>query len=138
MFGKEKAGQEQRPDLKEPLQCSFCQKRQDRVKKLIAGPAAFICDECVAVCVDIMADDDRWAVHQEAERLRVKMERETERVRALRATLRRDSGVCTLCGKVASADKLLSIGARGSLCGDCANAVEDALAMGKPFNDGAV
>jgi hypothetical protein len=39
------------------LRCSFCNKSQDDVQKLIAGPTVFICDECVSVCVDIIADD---------------------------------------------------------------------------------
>jgi hypothetical protein len=39
------------------LRCSFCNKGQDDVRKLIAGPAVFVCDECVQLCVDIIADD---------------------------------------------------------------------------------
>jgi len=35
------------------LYCSFCGKTQDEVKKLIAGPTVFICDECVDLCKDI-------------------------------------------------------------------------------------
>jgi ATP-dependent Clp protease ATP-binding subunit ClpX len=37
------------------LFCSFCGKSQHDVKKLIAGPAVFVCDECVALCVTIIA-----------------------------------------------------------------------------------
>ena len=37
--------------------CSFCNKEQHRVHKLIAGPGVFICDECVAVCQDIIAEE---------------------------------------------------------------------------------
>src|SRR5687767_7189182 len=37
--------------------CSFCNKDQNDVRKLIAGPTVFICDECVEVCNDIIADD---------------------------------------------------------------------------------
>ena len=39
------------------LRCSFCNKSQDDVKKLIAGPTVFICDECVDVCNEIISDD---------------------------------------------------------------------------------
>ena len=42
------------------LQCSFCNKDQGDVRKLIAGPTVFICDECVEVCNDIIADDHRF------------------------------------------------------------------------------
>ena len=42
----------------EVLRCSFCNKDQSDVRKLIAGPTVFICDECVEVCNDIIADDN--------------------------------------------------------------------------------
>ncbi len=41
----------------EVLRCSFCNKSQREVKKLIAGPTVFICDECVDICIDIIAED---------------------------------------------------------------------------------
>ena len=39
------------------MRCSFCNKSQNDVRKLIAGPTVFICDECVRVCNDIIDDD---------------------------------------------------------------------------------
>ena len=47
-------------DSGEILRCSFCNKDQNDVRKLIAGPTVFICDECVEVCNDIIADDNRF------------------------------------------------------------------------------
>src|ERR671930_541917 len=44
----------------EILRCSFCNKDQNDVRKLIAGPTVFICDECVEVCNDSIADDNRF------------------------------------------------------------------------------
>src|SRR3982751_3155946 len=44
----------------EILRCSFCNKDQNDVRKLIAGPTVFICDECVDVCNDIIADDNKF------------------------------------------------------------------------------
>jgi ATP-dependent Clp protease ATP-binding subunit ClpX len=44
----------------ETLRCSFCNKDQNDVRKLIAGPTVFICDECVDVCNDIIADDNKF------------------------------------------------------------------------------
>src|SRR3990172_8223899 len=44
----------------EVLRCSFCNKDQNDVRKLVAGPTVFICDECVEVCNDIIADDSRF------------------------------------------------------------------------------
>jgi ATP-dependent Clp protease ATP-binding subunit ClpX len=48
----------------EILRCSFCNKDQNDVRKLIAGPTVFICDECVDVCNDIIADDRRSEGHK--------------------------------------------------------------------------
>ncbi len=45
-----------RDDKQTRLTCSFCGKAQDDVRKLIAGPTVYICDECVALCSDIVDD----------------------------------------------------------------------------------
>ncbi|HIT87519.1 MAG TPA: ATP-dependent Clp protease ATP-binding subunit ClpX [Candidatus Coprocola pullicola] len=42
---------------KKQLRCSFCGKPQDQVRKLIAGPNVYICDECVGLCTDIVAEE---------------------------------------------------------------------------------
>jgi ATP-dependent Clp protease ATP-binding subunit ClpX len=47
------------------LRCSFCNKSQREVKKLIAGPTVFICDECVDICLDIIAEDRLHEQQQE-------------------------------------------------------------------------
>jgi hypothetical protein len=39
------------------LVCSFCGKRQDQARRLIAGPGVFICDECVQLCNEILAQE---------------------------------------------------------------------------------
>ena len=44
---------------KNTLFCSFCGKSQHEVKKLIAGPTVFICDECVELCMDIIKEEVR-------------------------------------------------------------------------------
>ena len=44
---------------KETLFCSFCGKNQKEVKKLIAGPTVFVCDECVELCMDIIKEDNK-------------------------------------------------------------------------------
>jgi ATP-dependent Clp protease ATP-binding subunit ClpX len=46
-------------DDKGSLFCSFCGKNQHEVKKLIAGPAVFICDECIELCLDILREENR-------------------------------------------------------------------------------
>ena len=49
------------------LYCSFCGKSQHEVKKLIAGPTVFICDECVELCMDIIKEENKSSLikHQE-------------------------------------------------------------------------
>jgi ATP-dependent Clp protease ATP-binding subunit ClpX len=42
---------------KKTLSCSFCGKNQQEVKKLIAGPDVFVCDECIHMCVDLIKED---------------------------------------------------------------------------------
>ncbi|SFC77482.1 ATP-dependent Clp protease ATP-binding subunit ClpX [Clostridium uliginosum] len=44
-------------DEKKQLKCSFCGKTQDQVKRLIAGPGVYICDECIDLCSEIIADE---------------------------------------------------------------------------------
>ena len=46
-------------DEKDSLFCSFCGKSQKEVKKLIAGPTVFVCDECVELCMDIIKEDTK-------------------------------------------------------------------------------
>lgn len=47
------------PDAKNTLYCSFCGKSQHEVRKLIAGPTVFICDECVELCLDIIREEGK-------------------------------------------------------------------------------
>ena len=49
-------------DSKSTLYCSFCGKSQHEVRKLIAGPTVFICDECVELCNDIIREETKGAV----------------------------------------------------------------------------
>ena len=44
------------------LYCSFCGKSQHEVKKLIAGPTVFICDECVELCMDIIKEENKTSL----------------------------------------------------------------------------
>jgi hypothetical protein len=39
------------------LRCSFCGKHQDQVQRLIAGPRVFICDACISLCNEILAEE---------------------------------------------------------------------------------
>ena len=52
---------------KNTLYCSFCGKSQHEVKKLIAGPTVFICDECVELCMDIIREENKSVINQKLE-----------------------------------------------------------------------
>ena len=56
MFSRRRSGSD------DPLRCSFCHKTQDEVRKLISSPndypRAYICDECIFVCLSILKDDE--------------------------------------------------------------------------------
>ncbi len=56
------------------LYCSFCGKSQHEVRKLIAGPSVFICDECVELCNDIIREEMQESVGQSADKLPVPQE----------------------------------------------------------------
>jgi len=54
-------------DAKNTLYCSFCGKSQHEVRKLIAGPTVFICDECVELCMDIIREEGKSSISQNKE-----------------------------------------------------------------------
>jgi ATP-dependent Clp protease ATP-binding subunit ClpX len=55
IFGKKQT-------IKNTLYCSFCGKSQHEVRKLIAGPTVFICDECVELCMDIIREEHKTSL----------------------------------------------------------------------------
>ena len=66
------------------LYCSFCGKSQHEVRKLIAGPSVFVCDECVELCNDIIREE----LEDRAERAR-----DTDRDNFMNAVQARDYGL---------------------------------------------
>ena len=54
-------------DSKNTLYCSFCGKSQHEVRKLIAGPTVFICDECVELCMDIIREESKGGLAKAAD-----------------------------------------------------------------------
>jgi ATP-dependent Clp protease ATP-binding subunit ClpX len=61
-------------DSKNTLYCSFCGKSQHEVRKLIAGPTVFICDECVELCMDIIKEDHKSSVSKSRDGVPTPME----------------------------------------------------------------
>ena len=97
------------------LRCSFCNKTQNDVRKLIAGPKVYICDECVRVCLEIMEEDDQAAAEGSPQREE------------------RDHGTggarvvwCSLCRLPTTTSDALLVENRGVLCSGCVAAVEAA------------
>jgi len=100
--------------------CSFCDKTASDDVALIAGPSVFICHECVDVCADLIME--------------VRHMREVPPVGStgIDGLVRQSARICGLCGSLALPDRVLPIENRGVLCGECADAVEDALSHGRP------
>lgn len=57
----------EKSDSKNTLYCSFCGKSQHEVRKLIAGPNVFICNECVELCMDIIREEDKTQIVRDGE-----------------------------------------------------------------------
>ncbi|MFA5592314.1 MAG: ATP-dependent Clp protease ATP-binding subunit ClpX [Micavibrio sp.] len=57
----------EKTDSKNTLYCSFCGKSQHEVRKLIAGPNVFICNECVELCMDIIREEDKSSLVRSGE-----------------------------------------------------------------------
>lgn len=52
-------------DSNGPVTCSFCGKSQDQVKKIVAGPGVYICNECIDLCKEIIDEEFRDQVAEE-------------------------------------------------------------------------
>jgi hypothetical protein len=105
----------------ETLRCSFCNKNQADVNKLIAGPAVFICDECIEVCNEIILDDRRLAGES--------ADKSVEQPKAFpEIPISGPSVQCTLCGMPMTRGDGVVIPNRGILCVGCVGEVEAAAA----------
>lgn len=79
-----------------PIHCSFCGKPSDEVRKLIAGPRVYICDECIAFAVEILREEQEDS----------------------------DANApCALCRQPIQSTDRLRVTGHGVLCAGCANAV---------------
>jgi ClpX C4-type zinc finger len=107
------------------LRCSFCNKDQNAVRKLIAGRNnVCICDECVETCVDIINDDPKMT-GEEFEPPRLEPYTDwTSRVK------------CALCGMPIPMEHALLIQERGPLCVGCVGEIEVAIARQREEDSG--
>jgi len=106
------------------LRCSFCSKTQHDVRKLIAGPTVYICEECVDLCNDILAEE-----------LREKPKRETK----VSARTERGPSLplqgCVLCRLPKAPGELAYIPDRGAICGVCLDAIRAVIEESKERKD---
>jgi ferredoxin len=118
-----------------PLHCSFCRKGQDDVRKLIAGPDVYICDECVAVCVDIIAYDARTGgtpsppPDPEAAARAIAEQQNAEQLPETPAPAEPPAWHvrCAFCRMVVPTDDATLVENRGVLCQACGEAIQAAL-----------
>jgi len=92
--------------------CSFCGKSQDEVRKLIAGPTVYICDECIDLCNDIIAEE----VEQEAQ-----LEGPASPVASLNTPT-----WCGVCRLPKSAEEVVAVSEMGFFCRRCIDMIRAA------------
>jgi hypothetical protein len=95
--------------------CSFCNKDHLQVRRLISGPAASICDECVDVCADIV----RGVSEPSAELLNSAQRDSSPTWAGGRSTVK-----CALCGMASAAAEALLVPEKGALCRPCVDEVD--------------
>jgi hypothetical protein len=94
--------------------CSFCGLSQREAKKLLAGPTVYICEECIGLCVDILAEDRPEAPTIERELARLRK----EKIEALTKSARRLAALDAIEREIASCRK--ETAAPGIGCKPCA------------------
>ena len=101
------------------LRCSFCGKHQREVRKLIAGPTVYICDECIKLCNQIIAEEAKREEPPE-QPAPPKAER--------RAKKRNQTLCCSFCGKSQREVKKLIAGPNVYICDECIGLCNDIIA----------
>ena len=86
------------------LYCSFCGKSQHEVRKLIAGPSVFVCDECVELCKNIVAQEVDPG--------------EKAKTKAAKAKAR-ESRLCGVCMEPRETDELIFLPHAAYMCAGC-------------------
>lgn len=110
------------------LRCSFCNKTQADVRKVIAGPSVYICDECVEVCNDIIADDARFQADAQVKDGREASPRTTVSVGPRQMQVAGSAVRCALCRFPTPIDDITWIPNRGGLCPGCIGEIEATIA----------
>jgi len=101
------------------LQCSFCGKHQREVRKLIAGPTVYICEECIKLCNDIIAEKERrtdLAPHETASPPKKEEAAKTGQLLC-----------CSFCGRSQREVKVLIAGPSVYICDECIGLCNDII-----------
>ena len=101
-------------NAKRNLICTFCERRDDQVAKLIAGPGVFICDACVALADQVKNGGSRAA------RGSLTLAREGSKAR------------CSFCRKRRTADRPLLTSSAASICGECLHVCQQIIMDSTP------
>jgi hypothetical protein len=104
------------------LSCSFCGKSQKEVRLLIAGPRAFICNECVEHCACILTGDPLFHLSQNPP---------TTYTSPVHTATAGHVLNCRLCQLPMTAAQAVLVPDRGPLCPVCVEAIEAAIGMGR-------
>lgn len=92
--------------------CSFCSKTEHEVRKLIAGPTVYICEECIDLCNDILAEE-----FHEKPKIKTKVPSHTEPAPSVPLE------GCLLCRLPKEVEDLMYIPDRGAICIVCLDAI---------------
>ena len=112
LWRKKTAGPAEAPQ--QPLKrCSFCNKSQRDVAKLIAGPRVCICSECVDICNDVLEEDRSPDPGHPPEVSEAERE----------AVERGESIRCALCGLLIQLESMIQVPERGWICLTCVEAI---------------
>jgi len=117
MFGFGRPREKDQP--KQVMRCSFCNKSEHDVRKLVAGPTVFICDACVEICVSVIAEEGPEAQARVAAERRNQDEGRTPALDVPAWHLR-----CPLCERIVPTDGGVPLESRGVLCRACVVAVQ--------------
>ena len=104
------------------LRCSFCNKVQHDVRKRIAGPTVCICDECVQLAVDIIADDPKLPADEA-------VTGPTLGTHEPPSSGWSASAACTLCRMPVVLEEALLVEERAIFCPPCVAAIQEAIAQ---------
>jgi ribosomal protein L37AE/L43A len=109
----------------ENVHCSFCGKSQDEVRKMIAGPTVYICDECIDLCNDIIAEE-----RDQEESL----EDTSRDAREQAEPWWTAPFVCPLCRLPKTPEDVLFVAAQRWICRACADLVRTIAADDEPVS----